>query len=219
MKPQKYSLILLITKKGSRPRSPFGIRLSFFPLALAAFLGFIHNFQKVPFHPWENIFVSVLIVSIQILIIGSMIQQNFFTRIKNQTDIMKEWFSLDREFLLKIGAHSLDGAKHYLEYLHFDMAVREKKTDLNLVGSAAFTGLFLAFTKLPDKTLGHFFSILASLAVVATMTFIRDRKLLVELRRFEDILQKALASGGGPEEGAGIAAAKGRSVSEAGTFA
>ena len=102
-------------EKRLTPSISIWIRLSFFPLALAAFLGFIHNFQKVPFHPWENIFVSVLIVSIQILIIGSMIQQNFFTRIKNQTDIMKEWFSLDREFSLKIKAHSLDGVKHYLD--------------------------------------------------------------------------------------------------------
>jgi hypothetical protein len=47
------------------------------------------------------------------------------------------------------------------------------------------------------------FAILSILAVVASISFTRSRKLFVQLRRFEELLRNVLASGGGPEKGPG----------------
>lgn len=195
--------VFLAYERKVTPKPSIWIRLSFFPVTLLLLLALIHRVYKFPYHPWENIFLTIIIISTQAIILGWMIQNLFFKRFKNQSEIMKSEIAFDQEFLLKLQPHSVPAIKNFLDYIHFHLNIREKSIEMYGAMAVAFGGLSLSIYGWMDQLNKKPFAILSILAVAASINFIRSRKLIVELRRFEDLLRKVLASGGGPEKGPG----------------
>ncbi len=183
------------------PKPSKWVGLSLVPPILIFFQAGFHIILKMPYHPLERIVALLLILSCQIILVCWTIKAAFFTRSKSPLQIMKEALALDQEFIFKLKLHSLEAAACFLDHIHNQLNVRDKTTEMGLGVVAALGGLTVTIYGLMDKPDKMLFAALSIIFVLASIIFIHERKTVVLLRRFEDLLRKVLASGGGPERG------------------